>query len=489
MSSSHSPNLWVATLAAMVGAGVAVTVLEGNRTPLPASVETPIASPQGRLGALSHAFQTAADKARPSVLNITTERWIGAARGGSLQAMVERFLEGGRVRPKLEQSFGTGFVVRADGTALTNNHVVEGSTRVVARLHDGREVLAEVIGTDPLSDIAVLRLEPRPDGKPYIPVEFGDSDGLKVGDWVLALGNPFGLDQTVTAGIISAKGRSSMGIADYEDFIQTDAAINPGNSGGPLLDLDGRVVGVTTAIASQSGGYQGIGFAIPSAMAGKVMEDILDDGRVIRGWLGISVQTATPELAQRLGLGDHGGALVGGAVPGSPADKAGLLPGDLIVAVDGHPCDDATRLKYLTAQAKVSVEIPLRVIREGKPYEIAVTPIERPTETEDEPELDPAESAKPEGVGVRVRELTPELARYFGYEHQQQALVITDVDRGSIAAKEGIRPGMILQELDRTPIRSVDDLTAVVATIDKAQGVLLRVWDGEFSRFVLLRMR
>ncbi|RMG16651.1 MAG: Do family serine endopeptidase [Planctomycetota bacterium] len=437
---------------------------------------------------LAVAFQRAARRVRPSVLNITTERWVDLDRANPLIGFLGRFFEGRAEESpaQLQRSNGTGFVVGASGLALTNYHVVADAQRVSVTLPDQQEVRAEVIGSDPLSDLAVLRLEPHPEGRPYVPVEFGDSDALQVGDWTLAVGNPFGLDQTVTAGIVSAKGRSRVGVAAYEDFIQTDAAINPGNSGGPLLDLEGRVIGVTTAIASRSGGYQGIGFAIPSNMARKVMEDVVDHGRVVRGWLGLSVQNASPKLARRLGLGEQGGALVGGAVPGSPADEAGLQAGDLIVAVAGQPVTDASRLLHLVATADVGAPLELRIVREGRPHAVSVVPVERKAPAaEGEP---PARGSAPapEGIGITARQLEPRLARGLGFAPDAQGVVITRVEHGSLAAEQGIRPGLILQEVDRRPIHTLDDLEAAVRALDLSQGVLLRVWDGEFSRFVLI---
>jgi serine protease Do len=441
---------------------------------------------------LSQAFQMAAKTVRPSVLNITTERWIDADRNNPLVAFLGRVLEGRNPedgRTQLERSFGTGFVVRDSGLALTNNHVVAGARRVTARLHDGREVKAEVIGTDPLSDLAILQLEAHPDGTPYVPVELGESDALEVGDWVLAVGNPFGLDQTVTAGVVSAKGRSRVGIAAYEDFIQTDAAINPGNSGGPLLDLRGRVVGIATAIASRNGRYQGIGFAIPTTMARKVMDDVVLHGRVVRGWLGVSVQNASPKLAKALGLGAQGGALVGGAIPGGPADSAGLRAGDLIVGVEGEAVGESNRLLHLVAVAELGQPLQLQVVRDGKTHNVEVIPTERPRKQAKPPTdpeaTTPAEPARP-NVGISARLLDARLARIFGFEKDAKGVVITTVERGSLAAEQGIRPGMILQEVDRRPIRTLDDLDAAVAAMNLEAGVLLRVWDGEFARFVLI---
>ncbi|MBX3466478.1 MAG: Do family serine endopeptidase [Planctomycetes bacterium] len=483
------PLLAAVALLAAAALTVLIAGLERRRAPADAPpAQAGLVAPDARQAALglSQAFRDVSRRLRPSVLNITTERWIRRADNPVMQLM-EQFMEGGGGGRgvRMERSSGTGFVVRADGIAVTNDHVVAQAKRVLARLDDGTEVEARVVGTDPLSDVAVLRLEPRPDGAPYVPVELGDSDALDVGDWVIAIGNPFGLDQTVTAGIVSAKGRSRVGIAAYEDFIQTDAAINPGNSGGPLVSLDGRVVGVTTAIATRSGGYQGVGFAIPVTMTRDVIEDILVHGRVVRGWLGVSIQDASPELAERLGLGRRGGALISGVLPGSPAEQAGLRAGDLIVAAGGRPVEDSTRLRHQIGRAPLGRPVELGIVRDGAEHVVSVDVIERPSA--DAPTARAEEPEPPQGVGIRARELTPELAEAFGYERGAQGVVITGVDPGSSAAQAGVRPGMVLQEVDRRPVRTLDDLTAAITAIEPARGVLLRVWDGDSSNFVLVR--
>ncbi|MCO5169642.1 MAG: Do family serine endopeptidase [Planctomycetes bacterium] len=485
------PLLAAVALLAAAALTVLIAGLERRRAPAdaaPAEAAPAGVAPDARQAALglSQAFREVSRRLRPSVLNITTERWIRRADNPVMQLM-EQFMDGGGAGRgvRMERSSGTGFVVRADGIAVTNDHVVAQAKRVLARLDDGTEVEARVVGTDPLSDVAVLRLEPRPDGAPYVPVELGDSDALDVGDWVIAVGNPFGLDQTVTAGIVSAKGRSRVGIAAYEDFIQTDAAINPGNSGGPLVSLDGRVVGVTTAIATRSGGYQGVGFAIPVAMTRDVIEDILVHGRVVRGWIGVSIQDASAELAERLGLGRRGGALISGVLPGGPAEQAGLRAGDLIVAAGGRPVEDSTRLRHQIGRAPQGRPIELGIVRDGAEHVVSVDVVERPSAEAPAARADDPEP--PQGVGIRARELGPELAEAFGYERGAQGVVITGVEPGSAAAQAGVRPGMVLQEVDRRPVRTLDDLSAAVAAIDPARGVLLRVWDGDASTFVLVR--
>ena len=481
------PLLWAA-----IGGGV---VLLLGRWTHPAPASPPPAATVGQSGsaeltlpreaatrpaeALARTFREVARQVRPSVLSITTIRAI-RPRDNPITSILEGYFGGSPER--VERSFGTGFVVRPDGLALTSHHVVSGVRRVLVRLHDGREVRARVIGTDALADLAVLQLE-QPEGQPWPAVTLGDSSALEPGDWVLAVGNPFGFEQTVTAGIVSAKGRSRVGIAAYEDFIQTDVAINPGNSGGPLLALDGRVVGLATAIATRSGGYQGIGFAIPIDMARGIMEQIVQNGHVVRGWLGVSLQDASPQLAERLGLGERAGALISAVLPGGPAEAAGVQVGDLVIALNGEELGDAARLMNLVGRLPVGKPATMRVVRAGQELTLQVVPGERKLPQEAEEELAPA----PSGVGVTARALDPDLAERFGYTPDSQGVVIVRVEPGSLGAEHGLHPGMILQEVDRQPIRTLDDLNRALEKIDLDRGVLLRVWDGAAASFVLVQ--
>jgi len=480
---------FVVGIALLVGATLGANLLR--------SPEGAHATPPAGGADLSTAFREAARRVRPAVLTITTERQIDAQVHPLLEQFRQQFkymdelLRGEELpRSRLERSFGTGFLIREDGIAVTNNHVVAGARRVLAKLHDGREVTARVVGTDPLSDLAVLELAPLGDGTPFVPVELGDSRGLEAGDWLLAVGNPFGLDQTVTAGVVSALGRSQVGIAQYEDFIQTDAAINPGNSGGPVLDLDGRVVGVATAIASQSGGYQGVGFAIPIAMAHKVVEDILAHGHVIRAWLGIALQESSPELLERLGLGGRTGALLTGVVPGSPAEQAGLAPGDFLVTIGGNAVQGPSQLGHVAAALEVGARATAVVVRDGEQLELSIVPTERPAEPSEPAAGDAPGEPEPAGpveLGITARQLNPDLAAYFGYPAEAEGVVVIRVARESLAAHHGVRPGMVIQALEGTALHSLEDLDQARADLDAARGVLLRLWDGEYSSFVLLR--
>lgn len=479
-----TPNVVVLALASLFGAVLAGAFMGGRGAT--ATTGAPVsANPQQ----LSRSFQRAARLVRPSVLNITTERYSRGASNRPLFRMLEEaFQQQGQSRGKqIEQTYGTGFVVREDGIALTNHHVVANAKRVLVRLYDGREVSAAVIGTDPLTDVAVLRLGAHPDGLPYVPVQIGNDGALEVGDWVLAAGNPFGLDQTVTAGIVSAKGRSRVGVAAYEDFIQTDAAINPGNSGGPLLDLEGRVVGMTTAIASRSGQYAGIGFAIPINMAKGVMDGLLEKGRISRGWLGVSVQDLSSETLARLGYGETPAAPLVSRVVEGPATEAGLRPGDLILAIDGARIVDGQDLGHRVAQVPVGQEFKMSVRRGEQTLTLQAVAVERP-DTPEAPVQGP--ETTPSEVGIVARALTPELARFFGFAFTEgkPSVVIAKVERSSLAFQQGVRPGMILQQVEQTLIRNLDDLQAALAAAEIAgKGVVLRVWDGRSSRVVVCR--
>ncbi len=309
---------------------------------------------------LSQAFRHVAKSIRPAVVSISSVRRIVPA---ALQRQFGRDVPGGIPKGAFEQrGLGTGVVVSEDGYILTNNHVVRAADEVNVTLSDSRILSAKVVGTDAKTDLAVLKIDTS--GLSF--AKLGDSDAIDVGEWALAIGSPFGLAQTVTAGIISAKGRSNVGITDYEDFLQTDAAINPGNSGGPLVNLDGQVIGINTAIASRSGGYMGIGFAIPSNLARPVMQSIIKDGHVKRGWLGVAIQDLTKDLADSLQLDSRDGVLVGNVIAGSPADEAGLQSGDIILRFGGKPPRTANQLRNAVAATAPDTETVVALFRDGK---------------------------------------------------------------------------------------------------------------------------
>jgi len=377
---------------------------------------------------------------------------------------------------------GSGFIVSPDGYILTNHHVVGSADKVLVQLNDGRELEAKLVGSDARSDVAVIKIDAK--NLPIIPL--GNSDQLDVGEWVLAFGSPFGLTDTMTAGIVSAKGRTSVGIADYENFIQTDAAINPGNSGGPLINLDGHVVGINTAIASRSGGYQGIGFAIPVNLAANIRDQLINEGSVRRGFLGIMIQRLTPDLAKSFGLADTKGVLVGDVTNDSPGGKAGLQSGDVIVELNGKKVEQAGAFRNRVAMLAPGTNVSLTVVRNGERKAISVTLGVLP----DQDVLAKQKSPQTESVdklGLSVQTLSKELASRLGYSAEDSGVVVNEVASGSLAAIAGIKPGVLIREVDRQPVRTVEEFRKAVDKSQQEGVILLLIKDKEFSRYITLR--
>ncbi|MBX3472075.1 MAG: Do family serine endopeptidase [Planctomycetes bacterium] len=435
-----------------------------------------------QLEAFSRVFRRVAALARPSVVSIQVHGRVeprGVVQGDDF---FRRFFGDPRRAVEVEVSQGTGVIVDRQGTVLTNNHVVgPDGARIVVTLHDGRSLGATVHGRDPRTDLALLRLDAPPDD--LLPAVLGDSDALEVGDWVVAVGSPFGLQQSVTAGIVSAKGRADVGITDFEDFIQTDAAMNPGNSGGPLLNLRGEVVGINTAIASRTGAFQGVGFAIPIGMARDVARQLGERGRVVRAWLGVAIRELTAEDRRGLGLGERQGVVVAGVTPGAPAAAAGLRQGDVILAVDGEPAHDVQRLRHAVARAGVGDVVPVELWRDGRQVTVDVRLAELPDDPVAPPRATPPRATPPRapdeaerpptGLGLRARELTPELAARHGLDPAAEGVVITGVEPGGLAARAGVRPGWLLRAVDGQPVRTLDDLDAALQGVDLRRGVQL----------------
>lgn len=374
---------------------------------------------------------------------------------------------------------GSGFIVSSDGYILTNNHVVGGADQVTVRLQDGREFSAKTVGVDPHSDVAVIKIDA--DGLPKIPL--GNSDILEVGEWVIAIGNPFGLSHTLTVGVVSAKGRSSVGIADYENFIQTDAAINPGNSGGPLIDLDGKVVGMNTAIFSRSGGYMGIGFAIPINMAKGIMSQLIETGSVTRGYLGVSIQALTPDLAKSFGIDRRKGVLVAQVVDGSPAAKGGMKQGDVIVRFAEKPVEELASFRNRVSLKPPGSKQSLTIIRNGKEKVLHVTIGKLP---DDQVALSDNTSHRTEQLGLTVQTLNAALARQFGLT-DKAGIVVTGVTPGSVADLAGIKAGTVILEVNRKKVRSLGDFRKAVRETGENDAVLLLIKEGESTRFVSLK--
>jgi serine protease Do len=379
-----------------------------------------------------------------------------------------------------QQGLGSGSIVGKDGYILTNNHVVGNSDRIVVRLHDGQEFEAELIGADPPSDIAVIKIA----ANELHPIQMGNSDEVKVGETVIAIGNPFGLTQTVTLGIISAKGRSNVGITDYENFIQTDAAINPGNSGGPLINLEGKLVGVNTAIFSKNGGYQGIGFSVPVNMAQIIMQDLIAEGKVSRGWLGVGIQNLTAELAQAFGVKNTKGSLITKVMPSSPAETAGLIKGDIVIRVNQRKVKNSSQLRNYIAEAGAWADVTLEVIREGKAEIIKVTLDELKSASTSTP----LKTQSSLVLGILVQDLSPDVVKRLGYD-PGTGVVITEVESGSPAAQVGLKAGMVIAEVNRQPVRDEREFQNALKNININQGVLLLMVSPQGSQYIIIKLR
>jgi serine protease Do len=428
-----------------------------------------------------------AERATPSVVNVASRRTV-KERGGQQEEMFRFFFgpRGGEPEEREQRGLGSGVIYSKDGLVLTNNHVIEEADEITVQTADGTDYDAEVVGTDAKSDVAVLRL--KGNVKDLVPIKLGDSTALRVGDVVLAIGNPFGFSQTVTMGIVSAKGRSETGIVDYADFIQTDAAINPGNSGGALVNMQGELVGINTAIISRTGGYQGIGFAIPSNMASQIAQALVKDGRVVRGWLGIGIQDVEPDLAGAMGLPTADGVLVSDVEPGSPADKGGLQRGDVILTVDGKKTNSSTQLRNLIAEAGANKKVELAILRGGKAQTLPVLLGELKS---DKPALGRGgeNGGRPETLqGLQLEPLTPQLRGRLELPPSLKAgIVVTGVAPGSAAQRAGIAPGDVIVELDRQPVSSVQEFRKAYEKPGGKNVLLLIYRNGRTSYVVLNR--
>ncbi len=421
-----------------------------------------------------------AEKTTPSVVAVTSER---VSKRPPMPHMFGPFFGPPGGTPEKQHGLGSGVIVSGDGIVLTNNHVVEDASEIKVTTIDNQEYEAEVVGTDAKSDLAVLRIKGNPTG--LKPITFGDSSQLRLGDVVLAIGNPFGVGQTVTMGIVSAKGRADVGIVDYEDFIQTDAAINPGNSGGALVNMRGELVGVNTAILSRSGGYQGIGFAIPTNMAQPIMQSLLKDGKVARGFLGIGIQELTPELAQALSVPKGDGVLVTEVHPGSAAEKAGLKQGDVVLEVDGKAVKTTGQLRNRIAASGADKPVILLLQRGEKRVTAKVTLGHLP---DADAKVSAGKAPKSEdALGMELSELTPQIANRLGIDPKQASgkVVISGVSPGSAAADAGLRAGDVLSEINQ---RKVSSVAAAKKAIRASKGnLLLLVERGGNSRFVVVK--
>lgn len=376
---------------------------------------------------------------------------------------------------------GSGFVISSDGYIVTNNHVAAEADGLKVTLQDGREFDAKVIGSDPQTEVALLKIDAT--GLPT--VELGDSDRVRVGEWVLAVGSPFGLDHTVTSGIVSAQGRSDVGIVDYGDFIQTDAAINPGNSGGPLIDLNGKVIGMNTAILSSSGGNNGIGFAIPINMVKSVVDDLKDDGKVVRGFLGVNIQNITPEMSKWFNIEGGQGALISEVVEGSPAEQGGLQKDDVVVSMDGQAVKGAAALRSRVATSAPNKEMTLGIVRNGEHIEKLVKLGQ--LDAENAVSGGGAVSGSPSRLGLQLQNMDENIASQLGFTGAG-GVVITGVEPGSQAARQGIEPGMIITEVNRIPVKNVQEFKAALEKGKEDGSVLLNLNLDGHSRYVAMKL-
>jgi serine protease Do len=465
---------------------------EGRRAP-PAGVVVD-ERPLERDGKFVTSFASVVKKVTPSVVKVSTAAEVKQTAlpefPGFDSPWFRRFFgdefdgqgRSRRYRAPRQHGLGSGVIVTKDGYLLTNNHLVENADEVKVTLPDGREFDAKVVGKDPKTDVAVLKIDAR--DLPFL--EMADSDKIEVGDLALAVGNPYGIGQTVTMGMVSATGRASLGL-DYEDFIQTDAAINPGNSGGALVDAQGRLIGINTAILSRSGGNQGIGFAIPSNLARDVMSALIKDGKVTRGYLGVMIQDVTPALAKEFKLDDRNGALVGDVVPKGPADKAGLKSGDVIVEFDGKPVRDSRHLKLQVARIAPGETASVKVLRDGSAKTLEVTVRELPSEPNLARADQPGENTEAL-KGVTVADLDRQARRQFDIPEHVTGALVADVEPDSSAGEAGLRPGDVLLEINRQPVRSAEDAVRL-SEKPKGKTTLVRVWRDGGSRYVVVDER
>ena len=420
-------------------------------------------------------FADLADKVKGSVVNISTTQVVegnplmpflgpGSPFGGFFGPNLPKEFFGNNPHAKMKtHALGSGFIISREGLILTNNHVVEKATEIKIKLQTGKEYDAKLVGRDPKTDLALIQVSPDTDFPQ--PVILGDSDALRVGDWVMAVGNPFGLGHTVTTGIISAKSRI-LGAGPYDDFLQTDAAINPGNSGGPLFNMQGQVIGINTAIIAQG---QGIGFAIPINMAKELLPQ-LKTGKIVRGWLGVMIQDITPELAKSFGLMHSNGVLVSDVVKDSPADKAGLLSGDVILRFDGKEIENAHKLSQLVAETAPNTLIKIGLLRNGKEKTLSLKIGTMPEEAQKS--ISPQ---KENDWGMTVQELTPQLAQQLDLKPGTTGVVISDISEGSPAAEAGLRPGDLITEVNRTAIKNLSDYQQALQQVKTGENLLLLV--------------
>jgi len=475
----YMSNLWaVLILCAISGLVPGIRAIEAHAVTPKISEES-----VSYLTKTGKAMAEIAGAVKPAIVNISTTRTVKVQGGMDMfddpffrRFFGDQFNRQRQPRERKSAGLGSGVIVSSDGYIVTNYHVVKDADEIKVTLSDKREFKGKVVGSDPKTEISIVRIEAS--GIPVLP--WGNSDKLQVGEIVLAVGNPFGLNQTVTMGIVSAIGRANVGIADYEDFIQTDAAINPGNSGGALVNPRGELVGINTAIFSTSGGYQGIGFAIPSNMIKSIMESLVKKGKVTRGWLGVSIQKITPELSKQFNVKEDSGVLVSDTVDNSPAEKAGIKRGDVIVEYDGRKTEEPYQIRNMVANTLPGEEHELKVMRDGKLISLKITIAEVPGDMQGEPG-DYQNVLK----GIGAQEITPELARKMNIPSRIKGVVVTDVDESGQAA--GIlAQGDVIQEINRKKVTNLKDYQDIASRIKKDEDVLILIYRNGYSTFVTI---
>jgi serine protease Do len=441
------------------------------------------------LGSFSNGFASVLKPALPAVVNIHTSKIVKQRPGGDMPFFNDPFFRQffgdnpqAQPQPQREESLGSGVIVTSDGTILTNNHVIDGASDIKVDLSDKREFEAKLVGTDPKTDVAVLKINAT-----NLPtLAFGDSSKLQVGDVVLAIGDPFGIGETATMGIVSATGRGlNQEIENYEDFIQTDAAINPGNSGGAMIDLHGDLVGINTAIVTggDSGGNEGVGLAIPINMARSVMDQIVSHGKVVRGYLGVYIQNVTPEIAKAFGLSELHGALIGDVSSDSPGAKAGLKKGDVVLKLNDVTVDDANDLRLHISQMDPGTTVHLEIWRDGKTQDVSVTLGELPPDKEAKGGAEENSSGALEGVDVQ--ELTPDIEQQLNLPTGTRGVVVTSVDPSSDAAAAGLGQGDVIEEVNHKPVTNIEQYRQALAGSGK-QPVLLLVNHGGVTNYIVI---
>jgi len=432
-------------------------------------------------------FADLVQKVKPAVVNISTtttvkmpgspfRHFFGPDQGGPFEDFFHKFFGDIPDQELKQQSLGSGFIIDKDGYIITNNHVVDGADEIKVKLADGREYKAKVVGRDAKTDLALIKISSIFKDLPTLPL--GDSEKMRVGDWVLAIGNPFGLEETVTQGIISATGRV-IGSGPYDNFLQTDAPINPGNSGGPLINLTGEVIGINSAIIKSG---QGIGFSIPSNMAKKITSQLKEKGKVTRGWIGVSVQSVTPEIAQALGLKEPRGALIGEVVPGGPADAAGIKRGDVIVSFDGNEIKKIGELPLIVAETAAGKTVNVKVIRDSKELPLTLKVAEMPSGKS------PVEGLlSPEVFGLTVENITPQVMSELRLK-DRSGVVVANVQPGSLADEAGMQAGDVIREANRMPVKDLNDYNAALSKSGRNKPVLFLVKRGAQTFYVTIQI-